>query len=396
MFERHAGGERTVIVQIDIGQVSDRAERLEEIKLLAESAGGCVEALVLGRRAAPDAKTFAGKGKVQEIADAVKAANADVVIFNHELSPAQQRNLERAIQCRVIGRTALILDIFALRAQSAEGKAQVELAQLEHMATRLVRGWTHLERQRGGIGMRGPGEKQLETDRRLLGVRIKALKERLVKLDLQRDTQRKARQKSAQLSVSLVGYTNAGKSTLFNAMTKAGVYVADQLFATLDTTSRKVYLPEVGNIVVSDTVGFIRDLPHGLVAAFHATLEATAEADVLLHVVDSASPARDEQIAAVNAVLREIGAERVAQLVVLNKLDLTGLSAEVGRDAYGRIRHVRVSAKTGEGLDLLRSALAEYAQEKLLDHQDALEKSRLQPDFSFNVVESETGTGHSS
>ena len=396
MFERHAGGERTVIVQIDIGQVSDRAERLEEIKLLAESAGGCVEALVLGRRAAPDAKTFAGKGKVQEIADAVKAANADVVIFNHELSPAQQRNLERAIQCRVIGRTALILDIFALRAQSAEGKAQVELAQLEHMATRLVRGWTHLERQRGGIGMRGPGEKQLETDRRLLGVRIKALKERLVKLDLQRDTQRKARQKSAQLSVSLVGYTNAGKSTLFNAMTKAGVYVADQLFATLDTTSRKVYLPEVGNIVVSDTVGFIRDLPHGLVAAFHATLEATAEADVLLHVVDSASPARDEQIAAVNAVLREIGAERVAQLVVLNKLDLTGLSAEVGRDAYGRIRHVRVSAKTGEGLDSLRSALAEYAQEKLLDHQDALEKSRLQPDFSFNVVESETGTGHSS
>ena len=396
MFERHAGGERTVIVQIDIGQLSDRAERLEEIKLLAESAGGCVEALVLGRRAAPDAKTFAGKGKVQEIADAVKAANADVVIFNHELSPAQQRNLERAIQCRVIGRTALILDIFALRAQSAEGKAQVELAQLEHMATRLVRGWTHLERQRGGIGMRGPGEKQLETDRRLLGVRIKALKERLVKLDLQRDTQRKARQKSAQLSVSLVGYTNAGKSTLFNAMTKAGVYVADQLFATLDTTSRKVYLPEVGNIVVSDTVGFIRDLPHGLVAAFHATLEATAEADVLLHVVDSASPARDEQIAAVNAVLREIGAERVAQLVVLNKLDLTGLSAEVGRDAYGRIRHVRVSAKTGEGLDSLRSALAEYAQEKLLDHQDALEKSRLQPDFSFNVVESETGTGHSS
>ena len=398
MFERHAGGERTVIVQVDIGQVEDRTERLEEIRLLAESAGGSVETVVLGRRAAPDPATFAGKGKVQEIADAVRAAAADVVIFNHELSPAQQRNLERAIQSRVIDRTALILDIFALRAQSAEGKAQVELAQLEHMATRLVRGWTHLERQRGGIGMRGPGEKQLETDRRLLGVRIKALKERLEKLDRQRGTQRKARQKSAQLSVSLVGYTNAGKSTLFNAMTKAGVYAADQLFATLDTTSRKVFLPEVGQIVVSDTVGFIRDLPHGLVAAFHATLEATAEADLLLHIVDSASPARDEQIAAVNAVLMEIGADRVPQVVVLNKLDLTGLPAEIGRNAYGRIERVRVSAQSGEGLDLLRAMLAEYAQEKLERHQQALEYSKTLAEAgdAEQINETELRTGNCS
>lgn len=377
MFERHAGGDRAVIVQVDIGQVEDRTERLEEIRLLAESAGASIEAQILGRRASPDPATFAGKGKVQEIADAVRAAQADVVIFNHELSPAQQRNLERAIQCRVIDRTALILDIFALRAQSAEGKAQVELAQLEHMATRLVRGWTHLERQRGGIGLRGPGETQLETDRRLLGIRIKALKDRLEKLDRQRGTQRKARQKSVQLSVSLVGYTNAGKSTLFNALTKAGVYAADQLFATLDTTSRKVFLPEVGNIVVSDTVGFIRDLPHGLVAAFHATLEATAEADLLLHVVDAASPARDEQIEAVNQVLREIGADRVPQVVILNKLDLTGLSADSGRDPYGRIDHVRVSARNGEGLDLLRVALAEFAREKLLRHEQEIEQSAL-------------------
>ena len=394
MFERHAGGERTVIVQVDIGQIDDRAERLEEIRLLAESAGGSVEALVLGRRAAPDPATFAGKGKVQEIADAVRAAAADVVIFNHELSPAQQRNLERALHCRVIDRTALILDIFALRAKSAEGQAQVELAQLEHMATRLVRGWTHLERQRGGIGMRGPGEKQLETDRRLLGIRIKALKERLEKLERQRGTQRKARQKSTQLSVSLVGYTNAGKSTLFNALTKAGVYAADQLFATLDTTSRKVFLPEVGNIVVSDTVGFIRDLPHSLVAAFHATLEATSEADLLLHVVDSASPARDEQIAAVNGVLAEIGADRVPQIVVLNKLDLTGLPAEVGRDPYGRIERVRVSAKSGDGLDLLRTALAEYAQEKLLHHQQILEQSKDRLDVSEQTNEAELRTGN--
>jgi GTP-binding protein HflX len=372
VFERPAGGERTLIVQIDIGTVDDRLERLEEIRLLAESAGGTVEMVVTGRRPAPDPATFAGKGKVEEIGHAVRASGAEVVIFNHELSPGQQRNLERTLQCRVIDRTALILDIFALRAQSAEGKAQVELAQLEHMATRLVRGWTHLERQRGGIGLRGPGETQLETDRRLLGERIKSLKIRLAKLDRQRGTQRKQRQKSSQLNVSIVGYTNAGKSTLFNALTRAGVYAANQLFATLDTTSRKLYLQDVGNVVISDTVGFIRDLPHGLVAAFHATLEATAEADLLLHVVDSASASRDQQIEAVNVVLKEIGADGVPQIVVLNKADLTGLPPMVERDAYGRIARLRVSARSGDGLELLRDALAEYAQDKLLRFKQAM------------------------
>lgn len=396
MFERHIGGERTVIVQVDIGHVLDRAERLEEIGLLAESAGGAVEAVVLGRRLAPDPATFAGKGKVQEIADVVRSTAADLVIFNHELSPAQQRNLERSIQARVIDRTALILDIFALRAKSAEGQAQVELAQLEHMATRLVRGWSHLERQRGGIGMRGPGEKQLETDRRLLGLRIKSLKDRLKKLERQRGTQRKARQKSSQLSISLVGYTNAGKSTLFNALTSAGVLAADQLFATLDTTSRKVYLPEVGNIVLSDTVGFIRDLPHGLVEAFHATLEATTEADLLVHVVDTASAARDEQIAAVNYVLEEIGADRIPQVIVLNKLDLTGLPAELGRDPYGRIVRVRLSAKSGDGMDLLRETFAEYAQEKILHHQQLIEKTKVVQDMQEQTIETEVRTGNPS
>ncbi|MDA0190151.1 MAG: GTPase HflX [Proteobacteria bacterium] len=366
--ERPAAGERAVIVQLDFGS-GDIPERLEEIRLLAESAGATLCAEVGGRRQTPDAATFAGKGKVQEIAAELAAHQADLVIFNHELSPAQQRNLERTLQCRVIDRTSLILDIFAQRAQSAEGKLQVELAQLDHLATRLVRGWTHLERQKGGIGLRGPGETQLETDRRLLGIRVKLLKERLARVERQRGVQRKARQRGEVLSVSLVGYTNAGKSTLFNALTHAGVYAANQLFATLDTTSRKLWLPEAGNIVLSDTVGFIRDLPHALVAAFHATLEATAQADLLLHVVDSASPSRDDQIAEVNKVLAlaEIGAQSVPQILVLNKLDLTGLPPAVERNEYGRIERVRVSARSGDGLPLLRAALTEAALEKARD-----------------------------
>lgn len=291
MIERPAAGERAVIVQLDFGQL-DIEDQLEEVRLLTESAGGTVVAEVRGRRHSPDPKTYAGKGKVDEVGAMVAAGEADLVIFNHELSPAQERNLERALKCRVIDRTSLILDIFALRAASAEGKLQVELAQLEHLSTRLVRGWTHLERQRGGIGMRGPGETQLETDRRLLGNRVKLLKDRLSKLSRQRGVQRKARRRGDVLNVSLVGYTNAGKSTLFNALTHAGVYAANQLFATLDTTSRKLWIEGAGNIVISDTVGFIRDLPHSLVDAFHATLEAAIDADVLLHVVDSASHAR--------------------------------------------------------------------------------------------------------
>ena len=363
MLERHAGGERAVIVQLDFGQ-KDFEDQLEEVRLLAESAGAIICSEVSGRRHSPDPATFAGKGKVHEIGTTIAAAEADLVIFNHELSPAQERNLERELKCRVIDRTSLILDIFALRAQSAEGKLQVELAQLEHLSTRLVRGWTHLERQRGGIGLRGPGETQLETDRRLLGNRVRTLKERLGRLSRQRGVQRKARGRGDVLNVSLVGYTNAGKSTVFNALTHAGVYAADQLFATLDTTSRKLWIEGAGNIVISDTVGFIRDLPHSLVAAFEATLEATAQADLLLHVVDSANHARDEQIAEVNKVLEEIGASPVPQVVVWNKIDLTEAAPGVEQDDYGRITKVRVSARSGDGLDLLRSALAEYALEK--------------------------------
>jgi GTP-binding protein HflX len=381
MLERPAAGERAVIVQLDFGH-DDIPELLEEVRLLAESAGAAICAEVYGPRRSPDAATYAGKGKVQEVAAQVAAQEANLVIFNHELSPAQERNLERILQCRVIDRTSLILDIFAQRAQSAEGKLQVELAQLDHLATRLVRGWTHLERQKGGIGLRGPGETQLETDRRLLGKRVKLLKERLVKLERQRGVQRKARVRGEVLNVSLVGYTNAGKSTLFNALTHAGVYAADQLFATLDTTSRKLWLGEAGNVVISDTVGFIRDLPHSLVAAFHATLDATSQADLLLHVVDSASPARDEQVAEVNKVLAEIGASAVPQIMVLNKLDLTGLPPAVERDEYGRIQRVRLSARSGEGLPLLRESLSESALEKMRNGRERLQADEysLTPD----------------
>lgn len=377
MNERPAAGERAVIVQLDFGQ-SDIDDQLEEVRLLTESAGGVVVAEVFGKRHSPDPKYFAGKGKVQELAAVLAAVDADLVVFNHELSPAQERNLERELKCRVIDRTSLILDIFALRASSAEGKLQVELAQLEHLSTRLVRGWTHLERQRGGIGMRGPGETQLETDRRLLGNRVKLLKERLGKLSRQRGVQRKARMRGDTLNVSLVGYTNAGKSTLFNALTHAGVFAANQLFATLDTTSRKLWIEEAGNIVISDTVGFIRDLPHSLVDAFHATLEVATDADVLLHVVDSASHARDEQISEVNKVLEEIGARDVQQVIVWNKIDLTEATPGVERDEYGTIARVRVSARSGEGLDLLRRSLAELAQAKAETRRKARADAELE------------------
>jgi GTP-binding protein HflX len=364
MLERSAAGKgsapRAILVQIDFG-AKDAAERLEEFRLLAVSAGAVTLDTVQGKRRSPDAATFAGKGKVQEIKDAAVLHGADIVMFNHELAPGQQRNLERALERRVVDRTSLILDIFALRAKSHEGKLQVELAQLQHLATRLVRGWTHLERQKGGIGLRGPGEKQLETDRRLLGQRVALLKDRLKQLERQRRVRRRARDRGDVLSVSLVGYTNAGKSTLFNALTKAGAYAADQLFATLDTTSRRLFVEGAGGIVLSDTVGFIRDLPHALVAAFHATLEETAQADLLLHVVDSASPDRDEQMAAVAGVLDEIGAGEVRQIVVWNKIDATHASPGVECDEYGRLARVRVSAKSGAGLDFLRAALRDAA-----------------------------------
>ncbi|MHB1052602.1 MAG: GTPase HflX [Thiobacillus sp.] len=363
MLDRHEGGERVILVALDFGK-PDFAEGVAELRLLANGAGLEILGEVLGKRSRPDAALFVGSGKADEIAALVAATEADVVIFNHELSPAQERNLERRLYCRVIDRVSLILDIFARRARSAEGKLQVELAQLQHLSTRLVRGWTHLERQRGGVGMRGPGEKQLETDRRLIGVRVKALRERLAKLGKQRRTQRRSRGRQNVLSVALVGYTNAGKSTLFNALTRAGAYAADQLFATLDTTTRKIYLPRLNEgqgteVVISDTVGFITNLPHDLVAAFRATLEATAEADLLLHVVDSASSGRERQIEAVEKVLTEIGADSVPQLRVYNKLDLTAVAPGMGRDEYGRLQRVYVSAQTGAGLELLRDALSE-------------------------------------
>ena len=366
---------RAALVGVDFGK-GDFAASLEELSLLSKSAGADPVVTVTGKRSSPDAALFVGSGKADEVAHAVEDQKLDIVIFNHALSPAQQRNLERHLKTRVVDRTSLILDIFAQRAKSHEGKVQVELAQLQHLATRLVRGWTHLERQKGGIGLRGPGETQLETDRRLLGDRVKALRTRLDKLQRQRETQRRARGRNNAFSVSLVGYTNAGKSTLFNALTKAQAYAANQLFATLDTTSRRIYLGDIGSVVVSDTVGFIRELPHQLVAAFRATLEETIHADLLLHVVDASSPVRMEQIEQVNAVLAEIGADHIPQILVWNKIDAAGLEPAVERDEYDKIRRVFISARTGAGLDLLREAIAEHAKVSTLAHLDRLSVGR--------------------
>jgi len=375
---------RAALVGVDFGQ-GDFAASIEELTLLARSAGAEPVTTITGKRSSPDAAYFVGSGKADEIGLAVQDHKLEIVIFNHALSPAQQRNLEKRLSVRVLDRTSLILDIFAQRAKSHEGKLQVELAQLQHLSTRLIRGWTHLERQKGGIGLRGPGETQLETDRRLIGERVKMLRTRLAKLRKQHETQRRARNRNHTFSVSLVGYTNAGKSTLFNSMTKAGVYVADQLFATLDTTSRRIYMgEEVGNVVLSDTVGFVRELPHQLVAAFRATLEETIHADLLLHVVDGSSPVRMEQIEQVNAVLQEIGADHIPQILVWNKIDAADLEPAVERDEYDKISRVFISARTGAGLDLLREAISEAAK----DEQEAAahREEPMAPDSISNLI----------
>ncbi|MEO6023887.1 MAG: GTPase HflX [Burkholderiales bacterium] len=356
------GGLNAVLVGLDVG-ASGQGGDLDEFRELASSAGLVPVCEIHGRRIKPDAATFAGSGKVEEIAEAVKQQAAQFVLFNHDITAAQERNVERVVGVRVIDRTGLILEIFAKRAKSFEGKLQVELAQLERLSTRLIRGWTHLERQRGGIGVRGgPGETQLEMDRRLLGDRIKSLREKLKRLTAQRGLQRNARRRNRVFNISIVGYTNAGKSTLFNRLVQGKTYVADKLFATLDTTTRKLFLGDNQHAVVSDTVGFIRDLPHNLVAAFRATLEETIHADLLIHVVDAASPRHVEQVEQVNAVLAEIGAEDIPQLIVWNKIDLVpDWSAGVERDEYGKLQAVKLSALDGIGAEHLRAALLELA-----------------------------------
>lgn len=352
------GSNRVILVHVDFATERPVEEDLQEFQELARSVGVEVVATITGKRTGPAAKYLIGSGKAKEIADLVAKEEVDLVIFNHELTPAQERNLEITFECRVLDRTGLILDIFAQRARSFEGSLQVELAQLQHLSTRLVRGWSHLERQKGGIGLRGPGETQLEVDRRLLRNRMKMINKRLAKVRMQRMQQRRARKRKELITVSLVGYTNAGKSTLFNRLTTADVHVADQLFATLDPTLRRVELPDIGNIILVDTVGFIRHLPHDLVEAFHATLEESAEADLLLHVVDAHDPERREKMLAVNAVLEEIAADNIPQLIVYNKIDLLeGKEPRIDYYESGDPKAVRVSAQNDIGIDLLLEAL---------------------------------------
>jgi GTP-binding protein HflX len=359
LFDRYEGGEQAILVHVNFSDESDR-EDLEELGLLVSSAGVFASSVITTSRQHPDAKYYVGTGKAQEIADAVKATAADIVIFNHSLSPSQERNLEALFECRVLDRTGLILDIFAQRARTHEGKLQVELAQLKHISTRLIRGWTHLERQKGGIGLRGPGETQLETDRRLLRARITHILARLEKVSKQREQGRRSRKKAEVPTVSLVGYTNAGKSTLFNAITNSDVYAADQLFATLDPTLRKIDIVDVGETILADTVGFIRHLPHDLVAAFKATLTETREADLQLHIVDAADVRRADNMEQVAEVLKEIEADDVTQLIVFNKIDLLeDISPHIERDDEGLPKAVWCSAKDEQGLELVEQAISE-------------------------------------
>jgi GTPase len=358
VFERPRSGERAILVRLGIGAQVD-AEDLQEFTQLAVSAGAQPVATVTGRRDRPDPRYFMGSGKADEVRVVAEDNAADVILIDHALSPSQERNLEQLTGRRVLDRNGLILDIFAQRARSFEGKLEVELAQLKHIATRLVKGWTHLERQKGGIGMRGPGETQLETDRRLIGQRVRVLTKRLEKIQQQRETGRQARAEIPVPSLALVGYTNAGKSTLFRSLTGADAYVADQLFATLDPTVRRVTLPGGTAVVAADTVGFIRELPHELVAAFQSTLTEAREATLLLHVVDASDARRDDHISAVDAVLQEIGAQEIPQIIVYNKIDRLELEPRIDRDEEGRARAAWISAEKRLGLELLASAVAE-------------------------------------
>ena len=377
MFERPNEGKSACVISINFGD-NDFEESVEEIKELVLSADMKIVSTVNIKRSAPDPKYFLGSGKAEEVKFIIQESHADTVIFNHNLSPSQERNLEKHFSTRILDRTALILFIFAKRAKSHEGKLQVELAQLDHLSTRLIKGWSHLERQKGGIGVRGgPGEKQLELDRRMLRLRIKQLKEKLDKLKRQRTMQRKKRSRSGALNISIVGYTNAGKSTLFNQLTHANALAMNQLFATLDTTSRKLFIEDGVECVISDTVGFIKALPTTLIEAFKSTLEESREADLLLHVVNMANPNHHEQIIAVNKILEEIKAASIPQIIVLNQIDRLDIKANHEKDEYGRISTIRLSAKTGEGIELLKEAILQLVVAKQSAETEIFEENPL-------------------
>ncbi len=393
MFDRYQAGEQAILVHLDFPDENAR-EDLQEFEMLVSSAGINALTIISGKRNTPHIKFFVGSGKAEEIAEAVSLYHADVVLFNHTLSPSQEKNIEALCKCRVVDRTTLILDIFAQRARTHEGKLQVELAQLRHMSTRLIRGWTHLERQKGGIGLRGPGETQLETDRRLLRDRMVNIRKRLAKVEKQRQQGRRARTRAEIPTLSLVGYTNAGKSTLFNKITEADVYAADQLFATLDPTLRKIEIEDVGRAIIADTVGFIRHLPHDLVAAFKATLTETREAELLLHVIDISDERRTENIEQVEEVLKEINAGDVPQLLICNKIDvLDNIEPRIDRDDTGLPIKVWLSAQKGLGIELLFQALAERLGREIIKHRLCLppEEGKIRSAFyQLNCIDKES------